>query len=297
MSVALIGPGAIGLAAAANLGPSAGAELVVCARRPLERLEVSDADGAARVLEATVLTDPAAVAGPVDWVLLAVKTHQTEATADWLERLCDETTRVLVLQNGVDHRARVQPLAPASVVVPVVVWTAAELLAPGRAQVREAGRFVVPGGDGGAVAELFAGGEIEIEPSLDFVSAAWGKLCANAVASLMALVRRRAEVFADEDIAELALALARECVTVANAAGASLPEETPGRVLAGLQARPAMTTSILTDWLEDKPTEWRARNEVVQATGRRHNVPTPISDVLVPLLAAGSGSGHTEPQP
>jgi 2-dehydropantoate 2-reductase len=35
-----------------------------------------------------------------------------------------------------------------------------------------------------------------------------------------------------------------------------------------------------------RPMEWDARNSVVRRVGARHGVPTPLSDVLVPLLAA-----------
>jgi 2-dehydropantoate 2-reductase len=35
--------------------------------------------------------------------------------------------------------------------------------------------------------------------------------------------------------------------------------------------------------------EWDARNGVVRRLGRRHGIPTPVSDVIVPLLAAASG--------
>ncbi|MDN4646792.1 ketopantoate reductase C-terminal domain-containing protein [Curtobacterium sp. PsM8] len=47
-------------------------------------------------------------------------------------------------------------------------------------------------------------------------------------------------------------------------------------------------TPILADRTAGLPLEWDARNGVVQRLGRRHGVPTPLSDVVVPLLAAAS---------
>ena len=35
--------------------------------------------------------------------------------------------------------------------------------------------------------------------------------------------------------------------------------------------------------------EWDARNGVVRRLAARHGIPTPVSDVVVPLLAAASG--------
>jgi 2-dehydropantoate 2-reductase len=49
-----------------------------------------------------------------------------------------------------------------------------------------------------------------------------------------------------------------------------------------------MTTSILTDHEQGTPLEWDIRNGVIARKAVQHGLPTPISDVLVPLLAAAS---------
>ena len=48
------------------------------------------------------------------------------------------------------------------------------------------------------------------------------------------------------------------------------------------------STSILADRQADRPMEWDIRNGVIQRYGRKHGIAVPISDVVVPLLAAGS---------
>lgn len=47
-------------------------------------------------------------------------------------------------------------------------------------------------------------------------------------------------------------------------------------------------TSNLADRQADRPLEWDIRNGVIQRYGRARGIPTPVSDVIVPLLAAGS---------
>ncbi|MGH9060136.1 MAG: ketopantoate reductase C-terminal domain-containing protein, partial [Acidimicrobiales bacterium] len=49
-----------------------------------------------------------------------------------------------------------------------------------------------------------------------------------------------------------------------------------------------MGTSILTDREAGRPLEWDVRNGVVLRRGRQHGIPTPISELVVPLLAATS---------
>ena len=60
----------------------------------------------------------------------------------------------------------------------------------------------------------------------------------------------------------------------------------------GTEVPEDMTTSILTDRELGRPLEWDIRNGVIARKGAEHGLPTPISDVLVPLLAAaGDGPG------
>jgi 2-dehydropantoate 2-reductase len=49
-----------------------------------------------------------------------------------------------------------------------------------------------------------------------------------------------------------------------------------------------ITTSILTDRERGRTLEWDIRNGVIQRKGLAHGIATPISDVVVPLLAAAS---------
>ncbi|MDT5154909.1 MAG: 2-dehydropantoate 2-reductase [Mycobacterium sp.] len=49
-----------------------------------------------------------------------------------------------------------------------------------------------------------------------------------------------------------------------------------------------LTTSILTDRELGRPLEWDVRNGVIARKGAEHGLATPISDLVVPLLAAAS---------
>src|SRR5207249_1156823 len=107
MTVAIVGLGSIGGGIAGSLSAADRHDVVVCARRPVERLILERPEGAVDVPLRT-LTDPAE-AQPMDWVLLCTKAHETPSAAPWLARLCTASTRVAVLQNGIDHVDRVKP--------------------------------------------------------------------------------------------------------------------------------------------------------------------------------------------
>ena len=233
--------------------------------------QVEFQDGTVVRLAGSVVADPDVVDTGPEWVLLAVKTHQVASAASWLARLCGAHSRVLVLQNGIEHRQLVEPLAGPASVIPAVVWFPATVVAPRHVRVGERPRILVPdGSDGDAAAGLFDGTRVDAHTTAEFRNEAWRKLCANAVASLMALVERPAEVFRRTDMASLARALANECLSVARADGATLPDEVVQETLDGLTSRPEMGTSILTDRLDRRPLEWDARNGVIQRLSLIH---------------------------
>jgi 2-dehydropantoate 2-reductase len=231
---------------------------------------------------------------PADLVFLAVKSTQVEAAAPWLAGLCRAHTVVCVLQNGVEQEAVVAAHAPRCQVLPSVVWFPAQTQTDGSVWLRAEARLTVPDTQPGrAVSDALSGSLCAVEPAADFVSPAWRKLMQNALAGLMVLTGRRAGVFARADIAELGLEYLRECLAVARAEGADLGDEVPREVIDTFRGYPAdLGTSILADREAGRPLEWDVRNGVVQRRGRRHGIPTPISDLLVPLLAAaGDGPG------
>jgi 2-dehydropantoate 2-reductase len=241
-----------------------------------------------------VHTDPAAVTGPVSLVFLAVKATQVDAAAGWLARLCDADTVVCVLQNGVEQVERVAPHCPAATVLPAIIWFPAETQPEGWVRLRGAARLQLPVGPAAeSVAELLRTAGCAVELAADFTTAAWRKLVANALAGLMVLSGRRSGMFRRDDVAGLARAYAAECVAVACAEGARLGDEVPDEMVDLFARAPVdMGTSMLADRQAHRPLEFDVRNAVIARRARRHGLPTPIGDVLVPLLAAaGDGPG------
>jgi 2-dehydropantoate 2-reductase len=128
---------------------------------------------------------------------------------------------------------------------------------------------------------------VELDP--DFLTAAWHKLLVNAVVAFMVLSGRRSGMFRRDDVAALARDYLRECLAVARAEGAHLGDDVIDEIIDMLaQAPPDITTSMLTDREADRPLEWDIRNAVIPRRAAAHGLATPISDVLVPLLAAAS---------
>ncbi|MDT7791944.1 MAG: 2-dehydropantoate 2-reductase [Mycobacterium sp.] len=287
--IALIGPGAIGATVAAYL-EAAGHPVLLCGHTPRESIEVRPDDRDPIVLPGPVHTDPTEVNGPVDVVFLAVKDTQNEQAGAWLARLCDENTVVCALQNGVEQVERVGRFCPSSTVVPAAVWISSEVQPEGWVRVRAGVRLVLPANDAAeSLAELLRGAGVTVELDADFLTAAWRKLLVNAVVGFMVLTGRRGGIFRRDDVAALARRYVAECLAVARAEGANLGDGVVDEIVDLLaHAPPDVTTSMLTDREANRPLEWDIRNGVIPRKAAAHGIATPISDVVVPLLAAAS---------
>ena len=288
-SIALVGPGAIGSTVAAYLH-TAGHPVILCGHTPREQIQVRPDDKDPIVVPGPVRTDPAEVDGPVDVVFLAVKDTQNEQAGSWLARLCDERTVVCALQNGVEQVERVGRFCPDSQVVPAVVWFSSETQPEGWIRVRTRVRLVLPATDAGEnLADLLrpAGMTVDLDPG--FTTEAWRKLLVNALAGLMVLTGRRSGMFRRDDVAALSRHYLAECLAVAQAEGASLDDGVIDELVGMFTAAPEdLTTSMLTDREANRALEWDIRNGVILRKAAAHGLATPISEVVVPLLAAAS---------
>ncbi|NDL61593.1 oxidoreductase [Acerihabitans arboris] len=287
-TIALIGPGAIGTTIAAVLH-EVGRTPVLCGRTAHPQLTLRHDDGEV-VVPGPVLSNPATISHPFDLVFVTVKTTQVADSANWLAALCDENTVVCALQNGIEQKTQLEPYVNGAKVLPSVVWFPAQREPDASVWLRAKPRLTLPDvPQAKLIADVLSGTRCVVELSTDFISIAWRKLLQNAVAGLMVLANRRAGMFSRVDITELALAYLRECLTVARAEGAVMDDNVPKEIVNGFHHAPAdLGTSILADRQANRPLEWDIRNGVIQRYGHSQGIPTPISDVLVPLLAAGS---------
>jgi 2-dehydropantoate 2-reductase len=288
-SVAVIGAGAIGVMTAACL-LDAGHTPTLCVRTPIDSVVVESARGR-RTVPVPVVSDPSRV-GAVDWVLVAVKAQDTSGVASWMARLVGPGTVVAVLQNGVDHVARVEPYAGGAPVLPVVVYLVAERVAPGRVVHHRSLRFLVgTGAHSAPFARLFEGSEMQVTEEPDFTTAVWRKLLSNvAVNPLTALTMRRVDVMSEPGMADLARSVLNEALAVAQAEGARLgPADVDVLVSGYASARgdgPTHGTSTYYDRIAGRSMEHEALNGAVVRAARRHGIATPFNDGILAMMRA-----------
>lgn len=281
---AVIGAGAIGGYLAAML-LEAGEPVTLCVRTPFDRLTIAIADEI-RELPVTIVCRPDDVR-ETDLVVVATKAQDSESAGGWLARLAGSSTRVLVAQNGIEHRSRTRPMAPTATIVPSVVYIAAERTAPGRIVHHGSSRLIVPDdADGAAVAGRFAGSTLNVEKSADFETTAWRKLLANLVANpITALTLRRMDVFDAPAVRDLSRRLLEEAVAVGKAAGAQLTDQDIARTEAMYDRIDAASgSSMLYDRLSGRSLEYEHLTGAVLRAAEANGVAAPLNRAVYALL-------------
>lgn len=283
--IAIIGPGAIGGILAAWLAQDQANDITVCVRTVFDHLVVETPTGTITA-RPRVLTS-AINATPVDWILITTKAYDAAAAAEWLPSLRHAATRVVVLQNGVEHVERFTPYVPLEQLVPAVIDCPAERTAPGRMRQRGASWIVVPDSEQGrAFVPLFAKTNFDVRTG-DFTTRAWAKLCINAPGAISAILLKPTGVIQVDHIPELTRGMVRECIAVGRAEGAVLDDAIVEAVVEGARKAPSDSlNSLIADRMAGRPMEIDARNGAVVRIGRKHGIPTPLNAMAVALLTA-----------
>lgn len=292
MSVAIIGSGAVAGLAASWL-EQAGERPLLCARTPVSEFVITgDGMGGSgtRTVEVQVVDSPAD-ACPVDWVLLTVKAQDTAATIPWLEALAGPHTVVVVLQNGVDHVERVQPLVGGAEVLPALVFASVERTAPGAITHYVGNMLVVPEDAASQRLAELLGPTVRQDP--DFLTAAWRKLMVNIGSNpVTALTMRRSEVLHQPEVQDLCRDLLRETAAVGVAVGARLGESDVDNVLRMFRGYPDDNgTSMYYDRMAGRPLEYDLLSGAVLRAAAAHGIATPVNHavwVLTKALSEGA---------
>ena len=302
-NVAVMGAGAVGCYFGAMLA-RAGANVRLIGRPALvdavtrEGLRFESTDFTARI-PVSVTTDPTGVAG-ADLVLFSVKSLDTEAAARAIAPHLAPGAAVLSLQNGVDNVERLRAHI-ANVVVPAVVYVAAEIPAPG--VVRHNGRGDLVIGEVGLrragdalianLAAYLAGANIPTRISDNVEGDLWWKLILNcAYNAVSALGRSRyGPMMAMSEVRQVMSEAVREIVALAKAKGVRIAMPDPvAAVLRFAESMPQAISSTAQDLQRGRTTEIDYLNGYVVRECDARGLPAPVNrtlHALVKLLEQG----------
>ena len=239
-------------------------------------------------------TDDPAKIGPVDLVLLCVKTYQNETAIPLMVPLVDADTTVLCLQNGVDSYLTATEILGKQAIVPGAAFIEASRLNPG--EVRQTGslvRVILGETDGRetprclAIRDAFLDSRIPAEVLPDIEVGQWEKfLFIATMAGVTSIARATlAELMPQLHWRKVVNACLAEIDTVARANRVNLPSDIVSRTIRYIEEHLGdLQASMHHDLVAGRPLELDALNGAVVRAGLDSGVPTPINDIIYAML-------------
>jgi 2-dehydropantoate 2-reductase len=303
MRIAILGSGGVGgyygalLAASGNdvAFIARGAHLAALRERGLE---VQSVHGDLH-LETVRATDDPAQIGPVDLVLVAVKTYDLEAATLEAKPLAGRDTVVLPLLNGLDAADRLAAVLGEETVLGGMTHISSGVAAPGVIrQVSPLRRITLGERDGSssaraeAVAQVLGAAGAEVAVTRQIQVALWSKfLFIASIGGICCLARQpMGQVLAMPETRQLYGEALREIEALARARGIGLPAEVVEQALQISEGFPPETKpSMLADLEAGRRLELEAMSGTVVRYGREAGVPTPVHWAVYAALKPSAG--------
>ena len=297
MKIAVIGAGAMGSVFGFFLAGAG--QQVVLVNRWREHVEAinragleMEEEGVTHRLRVMATMDAAEV-GPVDLVLVFVKSYDTASAVDAAHRITGPETLVLTLQNGLGNAETIAATVGEERTVCGTTAHGATRLGPGRVSHRGSGETVLGPFRGPVterirqIAEVFNATGLRTRVTDNALGALWGKLLVNVgINALTAILSVPNGALLDHPGSrDLLSAAVSEASTVAARKGVVLPYADPlAHCVEVARATGSNHSSMLQDVLNRRRTEIDYINGAVVREGAALGIENPINETLMKLV-------------
>ena len=301
MKIAILGAGSLGCAMGGVL-TEAGHEVWLI-NRHADRVEhlrrlglVMRVGGVDRTVAVRAATRAEEV-GPADWVLVLVKSFDTEAAIASAQALIGPQTAVLSLQNGVGHEDILALHVDRSRIVVGRTYVGGSPLGPGHVIAGYHGKDTHIGELDGCLsqrvqdlAQAFGAAGLQTQVSTHILGTVWDKLLINVATGAITAITglTYGQLYQSAQLQVVGLAAVREAMAVAAAQGIALSITDPlvAWTKAGAGLGHDFKTSMLQSIEKGSITEVDYVNGAVVRLGERLGVATPVNGTLRALLKA-----------
>jgi 2-dehydropantoate 2-reductase len=296
MKICFLGSGALGSAIGGSLAEAGADVTLVDAWR--EHVDAMNRHGLTlregggdRVVKVRAAASAEGI-GPVDLVVVLVKSFHTRDAMERARSLVGPDTAVMSLQNGLGHEEILADVVGREHVLAGKTYKGGVLLAPGHVIAGVKGKETIIGELDGRVtarvtriADTFNRAGLAVTVSANIMGTMWDKLLINVATGALAGITRLpyGGLYAVPEVRDCALAAVAEGMAVARAAGVAIsyadPEGPWLKAAEGLP--PEFKTSLLQSLEKGSATEIDFINGSVVRWGAKHGVATPVNQALV----------------
>lgn len=296
MKIGILGAGALGCSIGGVL-TEGGSDVVLIDRYQAHvdamnsvglRMRVGDSE---RIVKVRAVSDCRAI-GPVDLIIVLVKSFHTRAAIESAGPIIGERTMVMSIQNGLGHEDILADVVGRHRVLAGKTYVGGVMLAPGHIISGTQGKQTYIGELDGQITERLQAVVAEFNKagllttaSSNIYGTMWDKLLVNVATGALCGITRLpyGGLYAVPEIEACALAAVTEGIVVAKANGIKLISEDPEFFwqLAAEGLPPEFKTSMLQSLEKGEKTEVDFINGSVVRWGERCGAPTPVNQVLV----------------
>lgn len=297
---AIVGTGGIGGFYGARLAAS-GLDVTFVGRSDVDvlrrdGLHVTSPTGDIDLPKVQATGDPSEV-GPVDVVIVAVKTTANDRLADLVGPLVGARTVVVSMQNGFGVDEQLAAAAPGATVLGALCFICSTRVAPGRIEHLDYGHVTVgelrrdgaPAGVTPAMRDVIGDLEhagIEVAPREDLMAARWQKLMWNVPFNGLSVVLDAGtdELVTDPGVRALAAAMMDEVAAAAMVHGHPVGDGFGDRMMRNTEMMVRYAPSMKLDFDAGRPMELAAIYDAPLATAASLGVPMPHVETVAAQL-------------
>lgn len=250
-------------------------------------------------------TDTPADVGPVELVMVCVKTPDTDRAAEAIKPMMGPDTTVMSLQNGIDAAERLGAVVGMECIVGAATWISSAIEAPGVIRQFSQLRRIVLGELDGRItsrvqtlAGLLSGTGVTVEVTDNILKVLWTKFVFIAsISGIGSLTRLElGDYRAVSETRTLLVGLMREVEAVARAGGVVLDGDVVEQTLALVDSvAPNIKPSMQRDVEAGRRSELESIIGVLAGRGRELGIATPVTDVVYAALLPGELKARSGP--
>ncbi|MEH7385952.1 ketopantoate reductase family protein [Bacillus sp. JJ1521] len=296
MKICILGAGSLGSAIGGTLA-EAGMEVILVNHRQ----EYVDAintkgliltDGTTDRLVKALARQKCDGIGPVDLLIILVKSFHTKQAIENAKGLIGDKTIVMSLQNGLGNEETIAEVIGKERILAGKTYVGGVLLGPGRVLTGTQNKYTYIGELDGSitdrvtqVAKLFSKAGLLTVVSHNIMGILWDKLLINTATGALSGITRLTygSLYKVPEIKVCAFKAIAEGIAVARANGIVLTTEDPEEIwLKAAEGLPAdFKTSTLQSLEKGSVTEIDYINGAIVRLGKKSNIPTPVNQSLV----------------
>ena len=224
----------------------------------------------------------------LDWLVVCIKEYHYDRALKDILKLLSPNTKLVLIRNGLHLEKSINGQIPNQQILPCMINCPAEKIGN---QVKYYNHPILSCPKNklaDSFKNMLEASPIQINLVNDFLSSSWIKLMeSTCLGAIMTLNNDTAKIFRNPEIKTYYQNLLSECILVAKADNANIPENYLDKMMHKLMSYPDdKGSSMLTDFRNGNELELNAKNGIVVELSQHYKISTPLNHQVYEKLQA-----------